>query len=289
MNPKKIAICSLFLIVTFHAGASYAACPNEGQYTVRCKNFESEMEWNATPKILDQAMSRPGPHPSSPLVPSLMGVKGLADGTWSIRVSYSPAEKCAKISISASLGVEHRNYKRIFNSGAGTITDSGNFLFSEPWDGEPQDIGIAKFAATCFVPSDGSEEQERQALEEERERQELEEEQERLALEEEQRLEEERERLALEEEQERLALEEERERQRLAQQRRERERQRLAQQQRERERQRLAAERESARTPKTWRSSEENGRGESRNSREREKRCARRGEAGPMQRPPWVL
>ena len=254
MNPKKIAICSLFLVVAFHAGTSYAARVEHGcdaEKFIPCPSFR-------TSRTI-------GEH--TPIIDNHVAGFTRSKGKWTITVGYGPAEKCAIVSLYIDMGPLDfdREYKRVFINGGGVISDSGSFMHKI----DDLESGLRIHNSTCRVPAPQQlktdaeskeqqaleeererlaleEEQERlaleeeQRLEEERERLALEEEQERLALEEEQRLEEERERLALEEEQERLALEEERERQRLAQQRRERERQRLAQQRRERERQRLA-------------------------------------------------
>ena len=230
MNPKKIAICSLFLVVAFHAGTSYAARVEHGcdaEKFIPCPSFR-------TSRTI-------GEH--TPIIDNHVAGFTRSKGKWTITVGYGPAEKCAIVSLYIDMGPLDfdREYKRVFINGGGVISDSGSFMHKI----DDLESGLRIHNSTCRVPAPqqlktDAESKEQQALEEERERLALEEEQERLALEEEQRLEEERERLALEEEQERLALEEERERQRLAQQRRERERQRLAQQRRERERQRLA-------------------------------------------------
>ena len=274
MNPKKIAICSLFLVVTFHAGASYAARVEHGcdaEKFIPCPSFRTSRTIGEHTPIIDNH------------------VAGLtrSKGKWTITVGYGPAEKCAKVSLYIDRGGLEidRHYERVFRNGGGVISDDGTFFHKI---GQVES-GLRIHNSTCRVPAPqqqktDTESKERQALEEERERQELEEErerlaleeererlaleeeQERLALEEEQRLEEERERLALEEEQERLALEEERERQRLAQQRRERERQRLAQQRSERERQRLAQEQGESGRGEIAQQRREQKRGESRNS-----------------------
>ena len=224
----KITTCIFLLALFLHAGASYAAqvaheCSAEK--FIPCSSFRAG-------RTIGELSSGA----------SLAGFT-RRNGKWTITVSYEPAEKCAKVSLSVDTGPIDfaREYERVFINGGGSINDSGSFMH------EVDNLESAlRVHGHCLVPADepqtrGSESTEGQELDEERERLALEEERERLALQgEEERLALEEERARLEEEQ---RLEEERERQRLAQLRRERERQRLAEERRERERQRLAQER----------------------------------------------
>lgn len=227
----------LFLLIAFHAGASYAArvaheC--DAERYIPCPTFR-------TSRTI-------GEHAPVTVRP----VEGYvrSKGNWTITVGYGPAEKCAKVSLYVDMGPLDfdRKYERVFIDGGGAISDSGSFLHKI----DDLESALNVHTTSCRVPAPerdpesrpdpkktDDDSKERQALEAERERQELEAERERFALEEE------RERLALEEERERLAeeqrLAEERERRRLAQERRERERQR------ELARQRLARQRALAR------------------------------------------
>ena len=259
MNPKKIAICSLILVVTFHAGASYARD--------NCILQQATKPCNASAIFSHKSVA-----------PTDAYGYGPEKLNWEIQVTYEPKEPCALITVHVN-GLEpyRRPYTKVFNDGGGRIKDNldRNFIFRADMEDLVTDkINIATHLerqnslkkqglislmgrmsignVTCKIHSTQEDEKERRELEEEQERQAMEEERERL--EEEQRLEEERERLAMELERERLEeeqrLEDELERQRLAEELRERERRRLAQQrrvrrrlaaeQREREHQRLA-------------------------------------------------
>ena len=232
----KTATCFFFLAAMSCAGASYAA-----QVTHEC----------SAEKFIPCSSFRTGR-----TIGELSSSASLAgftrrNGKWTITVSYEPAEKCAKVSLSVDTGPIDfaREYERVFINGGGSISDSGSFMH------KVDDLENAlRVHGHCLVPADepqtrGSESTEEQELDEERERLALEEERERLALQgEEERLALEEERARLEEEQ---RLEEERERQRLVQLRREQERRRLARQrelERKRQLERLAQEwRERAR------------------------------------------
>ena len=191
----------------------------------------------------------------TPLIDSAIGFT-RSKGNWTIHVSYGPPEKCAKVFVALDVGPldSHRDYKRVFRSGTGTISESGTFMHRT----DDVEKGLRIATTSCRVPDDESkrlddDEQERREWEAERERLEWEAERDRLALEAE------RERQALEAERQRLVQEAQRkrreaERQRLAQEadRKRREAQRrLAQAKNEREqeqeRQRLARERERLR------------------------------------------
>ncbi len=245
MNPKKIVICSLFLVVTFHAGASYARD--------NCILQQATKPCNASAIFSHKSVA-----------PTDAYGYGPEKLNWEIQVTYEPKEPCALITVHVN-GLEpyRRPYTKVFNDGGGRIKDNldRNFIFRADMEDLVTDkINIATHLerqnslkkqglislmgrmsignVTCKIHSTQEDEKERRELEEEQERQALEEERERL--EEEQRLEEERERLAMELERERLEeeqrLEDELERQRLAEELRERERRRLAQRRRERRR-----------------------------------------------------
>ena len=245
MNPKKIAICSLILVVTFHAGASYARD--------NCILQKATKPCNASAIFSHKSVA-----------PTDAYGYGPEKLHWEIQVTYEPKEPCALITVHVN-GLEpyRRPYTKVFNDGGGRIKDNldRNFIFRADIEDLVTDkINIATHLerqnslkkqglislmgrmsignVTCKIHSTQEDEKERRELEEEQERQAMEEERERL--EEEQRLEEERERLAMELERERLEeeqrLEDELERQRLAEELRERERRRLAQRRRERRR-----------------------------------------------------
>ena len=192
----------------------------------------------------------------TPLIDAATGFT-RSNGRWTIHVSYGPPEKCAKVSVVLDVGPidSHRDYKRVFRNGTGTISESGPFMHRT----DEVEAGLRIATASCRVPDDESErladdEQERREWEAERERLEWQAERERLAQEaqahERRRLAQEADRKRREAERQRLAQEADRKRREaqrsLAQAKRERERgqerQRLA---REQERIRMEAEMEA--------------------------------------------